>query len=398
MAKILYIGNFKFPLGNAAGRRVLSNGYLLKKLGHEVSYIGVDDDEKNDWRNYNGFDFLNIPYPSSQMEWIQYKKKWSYIENIIEKKFEHTVDIIILYGAPAISPFYECVIKYSKKNNVKTIIDVVDWLSYDTKNTVFNIIKTLDNNLQKGYFSLKADGIICISSFLNNYYKNRKKTVVIPPLSIVDKSNSVITNKEEKINQPLELVYAGRPFRENEQIKNVNNLKDRVDLMIETLGELKSMNVSFKFSIYGFTKTEYLIAVPQHRKLVDFISDEVSFWGQYPNDQVVQAIKKADFSFLMRTTSRDTLAGFPTKIVESIELGIPVITTDTSDITQYIKSQHNGFLISENPKKAAQQISVIFNMPYEEIKEMKNKTRRDNTFSYVKFEKVMQNFLEGILE
>lgn len=38
--KIVYIGNFIYPDGNAAGKRVSSNGKLLSSQGYDVYYIG----------------------------------------------------------------------------------------------------------------------------------------------------------------------------------------------------------------------------------------------------------------------------------------------------------------------------------------------------------------------
>jgi hypothetical protein len=36
MKTILYIGNFSFPFGNAADKRVYANGKIFKELGYKV--------------------------------------------------------------------------------------------------------------------------------------------------------------------------------------------------------------------------------------------------------------------------------------------------------------------------------------------------------------------------
>ncbi len=38
MKNVLYIGNFSFPFGNAAGKRVYANGKILKELGYDVNF------------------------------------------------------------------------------------------------------------------------------------------------------------------------------------------------------------------------------------------------------------------------------------------------------------------------------------------------------------------------
>lgn len=45
----------------------------------------------------------------------------------------------------------------------------------------------------------------------------------------------------------------------------------------------------------------------------------------------------------IREKTRKTMAGFPTKVVESMSLGTPVITTDASDLADYIKHGENEF-------------------------------------------------------
>ena len=52
------------------------------------------------------------------------------------------------------------------------------------------------------------------------------------------------------------------------------------------------------------------------------------------------------------------MAGFPTKVSESISLGIPVITNNTSDLKKYICNGVNGYMIEneEDIRKLAQDI------------------------------------------
>ena len=42
--KVLYIGGFELPDKNAAAHRVISNAFLLRELGYEVSFIGISED------------------------------------------------------------------------------------------------------------------------------------------------------------------------------------------------------------------------------------------------------------------------------------------------------------------------------------------------------------------
>ncbi|MGV8148985.1 MAG: hypothetical protein ACLKAK_10085 [Alkaliphilus sp.] len=80
---VLYIGNFAFPLGNAAGKRVYANGKILKELGFEVIFIGTSKEIETfqtleeTKREYDGFTHYNLPYPRRSVDWLNYKKVFS---------------------------------------------------------------------------------------------------------------------------------------------------------------------------------------------------------------------------------------------------------------------------------------------------------------------------------
>jgi glycosyltransferase involved in cell wall biosynthesis len=55
---------------------------------------------------------------------------------------------------------------------------------------------------------------------------------------------------------------------------------------------------------------------------------------------VLDNLKKSDFTVLLRSeTARNTKAGFPTKVIESISTGTPVIMNYTSDLVSFF---HDG--------------------------------------------------------
>lgn len=67
--KIVYVGNFDFPFGSAAGKRVYGNGKLLRAIGYEPIFVGmsrkVDSMEslQETEKEYDGFKYYCYPYP-----------------------------------------------------------------------------------------------------------------------------------------------------------------------------------------------------------------------------------------------------------------------------------------------------------------------------------------------
>ena len=63
--------------------------------------------------------------------------------------------------------------------------------------------------------------------------------------------------------------------------------------------------------------------------------------------EVRAKVHDADFSLLIRESLRFANAGFPTKFVESMSVGTPVIANKTSDLATYLIDGVTGFLVAE---------------------------------------------------
>ena len=346
--KILYIGNFSFPDGNASGKRVYANGKTLRELGYEVLFLGMDSEIDNtvslkETKNsYDGFEFYNISYPKSNTEWLNFFKTFKKIIKFFnEEKISEELNSIIFYGSLRLSILNYLILKWAQKRKIKTIVDCVDWLSVKTDNKLFDFVKWTDTTYHKVFFNKKVDAIICISEYLQNYYKRFvRKTIIIPPLSPF--RDEKLKNKN---GEKIKIIYAGLPFRKGKKIKNPEILKDRIDLIIDLLLKLKNKEIDFEFNIYGFNKDEYLEVLPQQAEKIKELESFIYFHGHQSNNFVVEELKKSDFTILLRDVKRDTMAGFPTKISESISYGVPVIINNTSDLKKYIINGVNGYMV-----------------------------------------------------
>lgn len=400
MKKIIYIGNFSFPLGNAAGKRVYGNGKLFRELGYEVVFIGVDKDidkycklEKTE-KEYDGFKYYNFPYPNSSISWINYNRLFKILVEFFNEKIDiKNIDMIIYYGSPSLSLFINKLIRFCRHNKIKIISDCVDWLTVKTSNPIFNIIKWADNTYQKAYLNKRVDGVIAISKFLETYYKKAcVKTVVVPPLSPVE-YNFVGMNS----NDCKSIVYAGIPFRKGKKTKDLNALKDRIDKTLKLLYKAKENGANFVFNIYGFTENEYLHSIPSQKKYVERLGDSIKFHGMKANSEVTEEISKSDFTILIRDVNRDTMAGFPTKVSESISCGTPVITTRTSDLEDYIFDGVNGFLLDDsNDEEMMKQILHLLSIDKNEVLKMKSKCINGKQFFYENYINKMSEYLVNI--
>ena len=76
------------------------------------------------------------------------------------------------------------------------------------------------------------------------------------------------------------------------------------------------------------------------------------FHGRVPQSMVPKCLAQMDFSVLLRPNARYAEAGFPTKLVESLSAGVPILANPTSDITQYVRDGREGVLLADHSPKA----------------------------------------------
>lgn len=391
---IAYVGNFSFPYGNASGARVLGNGYVFKELGYEVIFIGLDNSLKSNSRLedtkrvYNGFTYYNLPYPVGFKGWLSYAKRFNEAATCLK-----TYDLyaVISYGSPTLSVFNLKLKNWCSQKDSYYFTDCVDWLAAGSGSFLHRTIKFFDNDYQKRILNAKADGVIAISSYLSEFYSKKGcKTIVIPPL--VDSDRYSILDISTSSNTSVELIYVGIPFPIDGRPVKADGYKDRLDLVIEELHVTSESN--FIFNIYGLTKEQYLSVVEKHSVLLNELKNKIVFHGEISNSEAIIKIAKSDFTILFRDVNRMTSAGFPTKFVESISCGTPVITTKTSDLEQYLDVGKNGYFVDINGPN--RQLAEILAKDKNDIRIMKNYCKDSKLFSYHNYTGKMEDFIKSI--
>lgn len=387
---IFYIGNFGMPEVNAAGKRVFGNALILEKIGYKVILIGKRQEQPidiNPTQYSKGIVFY--AFPNTNL--ANASAYLSYIKKIIHR--EGKPCIILRYGTPGLAYFDYRLAAYCRRENIKVVADVVDWLPASGNSLLFNLVKGIDTFLEKAIFNKYSDGIIAISSYLENYYKKYGcKTVVIPP---------VVSNYMENRtnNKSLKLVYAGVPFRLGRVVKKPSEAKDRLDLAVKAVTEAANRGVNVVLEVYGITEEQYLTAYPEHQC---FLRDNnnaraVIFYGRKDMNEVQEMVNKADFTILLRDKNRATMAGFPTKVVESLSCGTPVITTKTSDLEKYINNGENGFFVDINDEtQLADEMLSILSIDRDKINRMKKICFDSKQFQFIEFEADLSKFLQDL--
>lgn len=315
---ILYIGGFQLPDKNAAAQRVIGLAKGLRYIGYNVVFLNslknYDSIETNE-KEYYGFKCFEYKREKNIDYMISAKTSISMIKKI--KPYA-----VIAYNYPAVALY--SIVRYCRENEIKCFADATEWYDSSGGIIIYKFVKWLDTCLRMKYVHKSMDGVIAISRFLYDYYKDSVKTVLIPPtVDIRDSKWNVPTALDDKL---VSFVYAGVP----------SVTKERLDRIVSAVGVVEQEH-KIRLDIVGITKEQFTNLYTWKES----IPESVVFWGRVEHQKALQIVKQSDWSIIIRDNSRLVKAGFPTKLVESISCGTPVLANRFSDVFDYLTEENS---------------------------------------------------------
>jgi len=319
---VLYIGGFELPDRNAAAQRVVGIAKAIRELGYNVVFLNAlksCDHEQEKKCEYFGFECYEYHREGQLSYLFTGEKAISYIERMQPK-------YVIAYNYPAFA--LARIVRHCKSNGIKCISDVTEWYEPDG-NLVHKSIKKLDVDYRMYRVLYKMDGIIAISRFLYDLYSEKVKTVLIPPT--VDIAEPKWACPDVQHDDVTTFIYAGTPSAQ----------KEKLDITVDAV-VAASQRYPVKLHVVGITKEQY----QQMYQIQEDPPTCITFWGRIPHGDVIRLTTEADWTIIIRENSRLVRAGFPTKLVESISCGTPVIVNQFSNICDYLDDT-NSLIVDE---------------------------------------------------
>ncbi|WIY82994.1 glycosyltransferase [Propionimicrobium sp. PCR01-08-3] len=330
---ILYVGAFKLPDCNAAAHRVINNAKALRELGYKVVLVQTlrnssSKDETTRMAEHFGFECWEVATAATPVGAAASLLGISGIAKVFRNYTN--VRHVVLYNFPSIAMLR--MRRYCHKVGATCVADVTEWYGTRNKSIVYKIVKGFDTAVRMRFAHKCIDGLLVVSSYLENYYHG-KNVLRVPPL--VDIRDEKWNRKRSRNAGVKTLVYAGSPSAE----------KERLDAIVAAVSDL-SEDYPIRLNIIGIDEDEFRTIYGEKESNYD--PAVISFWGKVSHAEALDAVKSANFSLVIRDSNRVTEAGFPTKCVESITCGTAVIATAHPDISPLLSRGRNGVVVNQD--------------------------------------------------
>ena len=326
---IIYVGGFSLPDKNAAANRVVSNGKLFKRLGYETVFLGTSYEDENfdSIRKIPGQENMyEEPHPVTSSAWVRHLFDVEKIKTLVNEY--KNVKMVILYNVPVITLFN--VKRMFAGSGIKIIYDCTEWTKDTDGSFIKKVFKWTDEFFVSHFAHKLADGMIVISRMMEKAYKSNKKLLRLPPL--VDTEDEIWHQTPEK-NSGFEFCFAGIP----------DGKKESLDKVVEGFSLIDNSRATLR--IVGITSDEFKSLYPD-LKINNEAFKKITFMGKVSHKDAVKYILGCDCYLFIRQSDRRNNAGFPTKFAESFTCSVPIITTDVSDVGEYIKKSGRGTVLN----------------------------------------------------
>ncbi len=397
--KIFYVGAFLFPDGDAGARRVYGIGQALRDAGYEVVFLGAEQTGRHQdavpGRGYVYDTFSYHPAGNAGSSALRrgirlWHTHFSGRSTMVRLKTLWTDDTVAVIAYQASSALLAQLRRFCNRRHAALVTDVVEW--YDRSHILWGRLGpfALDSELRMRHFNRRADGVVGISSYLVTYYARLGlPTVRVPVLVDTQATCWRLSATHRPSGLGVRVVFVGTAGK-----------KDLVVNAIRGLALLGDEAESVHLAIVGPTRSAVASLLGKDAALLDRLRGKLDFLGRVSHAEALAQLVQADFSILLRPCQRFAHAGFPTKLVESLAMGVPVICNLTGDIGLYVVDGNEGVVVPDcSPEAFAGGMRRAIALSVEQRLIMRACARRraEHDFEYRNWSESLGRFMRQIL-
>lgn len=342
--KFLFITNNPFPRGMALTNRILSLALGLVKNGHTVSVLCIRPTETNA-KNFS------INPRKGAYEGIQYS--YSY-KNVRSKSFlKRRIDdflgllftfvylakqlfkkkpVIVFFGNSFLFEILMCL--FAKTFGIRAVKEESEIPTIYFRTKAFSLHRfNLYVHLVPRMYELNALMTENLMAFFLKKKVPPKKLICLPnaiDMGLFLKRNSSFITK----NLPTDYIaFSG----------SLNNEKDGILGLIEVFDVVAKQFSEISLVVMGAGSEEDLVKLKGKIEICG-LKERVLFLGRLDSSYVPYILCNAKVLVSLRPQSEQAFYGFPTKILEYLLSGRPVVTTITGELYKYLIDKENCFI------------------------------------------------------
>ena len=319
-----------FPYGRAYAARTMNFCRMLKSAGCEVDVLAdyISDRSMLTGKKTGSYEgvgiYLTTAHAAPDRTFLDKLTVPARMPSALKKYLKnHTPDCVITGSA---FDRFGAIARILRNKGIPLILESCEW--FDTYNWSRGRLDPRYHLFRHFWETAprKVNGVIAISRLIYERYSRLvPNTIRIPGLADPESIKTKTYVPHEKIS----LAFIG------EIVCNKDNVADIINA-IEDAG----LCAKFEFHIFGPSESDICAQLGKN-SLPDFVKAH----GFVKQDKLAGLLEKADYGIIIRPDRRSSHAGFPTKLVEYMSAGLPVIGNITGDIGLYLKDGENGYIV-----------------------------------------------------
>jgi len=333
--KVLYTGAFRFPDKDAAAFRVQGIAHLFAFAGLKVDFAGWESNENGEsaYIHQGSNCYPQDEFRTKQVNPVSRMFGFLFRGHktagwLIKNRSEYS--IVVVYNPPVFFSIFLLIFCGFLK--IKLILDSTEWYESEHLPGGRFGLAAFENWLRMKIVYRLFSNTIVISEFLRGHFQ-KSNTILIPPLRPSTVAEYV---EREAPKSGLRLIYAGEAGK-----------KDKLLPIIRILPDLsKSLSIGVSMSIVGMTTEELIVLLEDGAIDYSIYQSYINCLGRVSRERVMKLYAESHFSILFRDSKRYAFAGFPTKAMESMVNGCPLITNATGDLS-YMLTAENAIVLDE---------------------------------------------------
>lgn len=364
--KAIFLSTFRFPNNDAGSLRYSFLSKLFSEKGYLPYFIGKGDSSLHQYSQSNYGYYTSLKSKNNNIL-IRLLDTLTFFERKLIKEVKRTAhpgDIVV------ITCFFSKrtnmkIINFAKKNGIRVIFAIEEKYSkseLDKKNIISRVGYSKCVSFYKNIATYNKP-IIAISSYIGKFAEEANVPFVVIPF-VFDETIE-IPELTESHSDKIKFFYAGSPGK-----------KDMLEEMIKGFSLLdQDENRNAEVNIFGIDNLTARSLFPLD--LLDSVQRFVFFRGKVSREIIEKEIIKSDFSILLRRKEEEyAMAGFPTKVAESLFYGIPVITNLTSDLDLYLIDGFNSIIVEgQDANSFSKSIKVALSLSKDKLKSLKENSK-----------------------